>query len=257
MKNNKPRILFYDIETSHNVAAIFDLFSEHIVHDSIIQEKYIICVAFKWQGSNKVHTVSVLDDPVRFAKNPNDDYHVVKYMHDVISSADAIVAHYGDKFDIKVFNSRAIYHGLPPLPPVIQIDTHKMARKKFKFNCNRLDYLGKYFKLGSKIKTDITLWLRCLKGERRAIQEMVDYNKGDVVLLEKIYNRLVPYVSSGVNINLFMDTKDIACTHCGSSKLQQRGFRYTKTRKYKRMQCQDCGSWSSSPVNYIQKNKIT
>lgn len=257
MKNNKPRVLFYDIETSHNVAAIFDLFSEHTGHDSILQEKYIICFAFKWQGSKKVQAVSVLDDPARFAKNPNDDYHVIKSLHDILSTADAIVAHYGDKFDIKVFNSRAVYHGLPPLPPIHQIDTHKMARKKFKFNCNRLDYLGKYFKLGSKIKTDITLWLRCLRGEKKAIQEMVHYNKGDVDLLEKIYYKLAPYVSNGLNANLFTDAKDALCPYCGSDHLQHRGFRYTKTRKYKRMQCQDCGSWSSASLGFIQKNKIT
>lgn len=256
MKNNKPRVLFYDIETSHNIATIFDLFTEHIGHDNILQEKYIICAAFKWQGDKKVGTVSVLDDPKRFAKNPNDDYHVVKYLHGVLSSADAIVAHYGDKFDIKVFNARAIYHGLPPLPPILQIDTHKMARKKFKFNCNRLDYLGKYFKLGSKIKTDITLWLRCLRGERKAIQEMVHYNKGDVTLLEKIYDKLAPYVSNGLNMNLFVEAEDAVCPYCGGQHLQHRGFRYTKTRVYKRMQCQDCYSWFSAATHDKQKNKV-
>lgn len=256
MRNSGPRVLFWDIETSHNVVAMFDLFQDHTSHDNILQEKYIICAAYKWKGEKKVSSVSVLDDAERFNRSHIDDYHVVKTLHDVLSEADVIIAHYGDKFDVKMFNARAVFHGLKPLPPVIQVDTHKMARRRFKFNSNRLDYLGKYFGLGSKIKTDLSLWLRCLKGDRAAVKEMVRYNKGDVTLLEKIYYKLLPYSLLAINMNLFKDGGE-ACPSCGSSNIQHRGFRYTKTRKYKRMQCQDCGSWSSSPVGYVQKNKIS
>ena len=36
------------------------------------------------------------------------------------------------------------------------------------------------------------------------------------------------------------------CAHCGSERLQARGWQHTKTRRYKRYQCKDCGGWSQS-----------
>jgi len=246
---NHPKILIWDIETSHTLAAIFGLFQPSTPHHNILQEWYIICAAWKWLGTKQTKAISVADFPEEFKKDPNNDYYVIKHIREVISGADAIVHHYGDNFDIKKFNTRLIYHGLEPLPPIIQIDTYKIAKKAFKFMSNRLDYIGKYLGLGGKLETSPGLWLRCLQGIKSAVKEMVGYNKQDVDLLEKVYIRLAPFVPAHLNLNHFYGTNfEKVCPRCGGSHLQSRGFRLTKVSKFRRFQCQECKGWSSAPI---------
>lgn len=245
-----PKIIVWDIETNFNLLLSYNLFTDYIPHDHILQERYLLSVAWKELGSKKVQAVSLLDDPERFAQDPHDDYHIVKTIHEVLSDADAIVHHFGDKFDIRMFNARLIYHGFPPLPDIIQIDTYKIAQSKFRFNSNKLDYLGEYLGLGRKIQTDRQLWIDCWNGDKKAIREMVRYNKQDVELLEQVYLKLAPYAPAKLNLNHFYgdDEFEPVCPRCGGSHLQQRGKRYTRTNEWVRMQCQECGGWSSAPM---------
>ena len=247
---SKPKIILWDIETAHNITATFGMYNVNIPYQGILEEGYMICGAWKELGKSQVHAVSVMDDPKRFKKNPNDDYHVVKSLHKLLSGADAIIAHYGDNFDIKYLNTRIAYHGLTPLPDIVQIDTYKMCKAKFKFNCNRLDYVGHYLGVGRKIKTDINLWLDCREGKESAIKKMVKYNKQDVRLLEDVYLKLKPFLPAKVNMNLFGNTKD-KCPGCGSYNLQRRGFRRTRKSIFQRYQCNDCGSWCSGKADKL------
>lgn len=188
--NNKPKILYYDIETSHAMVLSFGLFPDFISHDNILIDWHLFSAAWQWEGEKTIHAVALTDDPERFDKDVHDDYHVVKSLHAVLQEADYIVAHNGDKFDIKKLNTRIIKHGLSPLPPVKQIDTLKMARRFFCFTSNRLDYLGTFLGVGQKIRTSQELWVKAWLGEKKAIKEMKTYNKGDIVLLRDVYKKL-------------------------------------------------------------------
>jgi hypothetical protein len=249
---NKPRILFWDIETTHNIVASFSLWERRglsIPHTNVIQERYIVTASWKWAGEKKVHSVSTLDDPARYAKDPHDDFHVVKTLHDVLSSADVIVAHYGDGFDTKYFKGRALIHGMAPIPPVKSIDTKKIASQNFLLNSNRLDYLGNTLKVGRKIPTSNQWWLDILTGtdekRREAITKMVRYNKQDVLLLEDVFYKLRPYMSNHVNRQLYGSKG--ACPKCGSNDVQSRGTHVAVTNVYQRFQCQACGGWFRHP----------
>ena len=243
---NKPKILFWDVETSLMPLAAFQLKNDYIQATNILRDWHIICAAWKTQGKKVIKTVSVLDDPKRFAKNPHDDYHVIKTLRDLIADHDIIVHHNGDSFDIKKLNARIIYHGLSPLPPVLTVDTKKEACKIAKFSSNKLDYLGEYFGLGRKIQTSNGLWLRVMRGDKSAIKEMVHYNKGDVDLQEKVYNYLLPYMKSHPNI---ARGDSFECPKCGSDSTQRRGTYATRTGVvYHRHVCNRCGSWSRSRI---------
>lgn len=238
---NQPKIILWDLETSFNVVAVFRLFGQdYINHENLLQERFVICGCWKELGEKKVHSVATTDNPKRFKANHNDDYHVVKTMHDVLSSADVIVAHNGDAYDLRFWRARAIFHGLPPLPPVITIDTLKVARSQFMFNSNKLDYLGQFLGVGRKKKTESGLWLRVLQGDKKAIQAMVEYNKGDVELLEDVFLKLQPYIPNHVNRALFGQN---GCPRCGKFNIQSRGVHRALTRTYQRFQCQDCSGW--------------
>jgi uncharacterized protein YprB with RNaseH-like and TPR domain len=209
-------------------------------HDSVVQERSIICGSWKWLGEKKVHSVAI------DVKNPTDDAEVVGVLHGIVSSADAVVHHHGDSFDLPWLKARSVFYDLPPIPPLIQIDTRKLAKKAFYFNSNKLDYLAKFLGFGRKLKTDFDLWKKCLAGDQSALDKMVRYNKRDVLLLEKIYKRLVPHIPAPLNRVLFVDRE--VCQNCGSSHVQYRGFYYTPTSKFRRYQCmaKGCGTWSRS-----------
>ena len=248
---SSPKILVWDIETGYNLARIFSLFNKHkpIPHQAIQKERYMISAAFKELGKGKAYAFSLLDDMKRFKKDPQDDSALVKRVHQEIETADVLIAHYGDNFDIKFFNTRSLINGLPPAPPVLTIDTYKIARQKFLFNNNKLDYIGNVLNLGGKIHTTEGLWNRCYDGEAKAVKEMVVYNKQDVDLLEKVYLKLAPHVPAKLNLNHFYGTFEPVCPLCSSEWLQSRGKRHTRVNEWQRFQCQDCGHWSAAPIH--------
>jgi len=237
----EPRVLLYDLETSLETVTVFSLkYNDFIPPESIITERHIISVSYKWLGENKVHAISVLDDPKRFAKDIHDDQYVVKEFYKVLCEADVIVAHNGDNFDNRYLRTRLLYHGLPPLPPITSIDTYKIAKSTLLFNSNKLDYIGNFLGVGRKKPTTSGLWMRAFNGDKRAIEEMVDYNKQDVRLLERVFLKLRPYMPNYVSRELFGGT---GCPRCGSKHVQSRGYHRALTRTYQRFQCQKCYGW--------------
>jgi hypothetical protein len=238
----KPRILLWDIETSLQLAAIFQLaHNDWIDPSALVTERYVICASWKWLGESTVHSVSVLDDPKRYQKDPHDDTHVVKALHKVLGQADVLVHHNGDSFDKRYVDTRILKLGMAPLAPVTTVDTYKVAKQRFLFNSNKLDYIGKFLGLGEKIKTTPGLWMRVLRGERAAVKDMVVYNQQDVVLLEKVLLKLQPYCPNYINRELFGE--QVGCPRCGSQAVQSRGVHRAITKTYQRFCCSACGGW--------------
>jgi len=167
------KIIVFDIETSPVIANTWTLYPKYLSHDNIIQDWFIICAAWKEVGKDKVHAVKI--------DKLGDDYNVVKTLRDALAEADVIVGHYIDKFDIKKLNTRLIYHGLDPLPKIPTVDTKKEACKIGAFTSNKLDYLSKTLLGEGKIQVEFGLWLEVMKGSKKALKEMVEYNKVDVI----------------------------------------------------------------------------
>jgi hypothetical protein len=238
----QPRILFWDIETSLQLAAIFQLaHNDWIDPSSLVTERYVICASWKWAGLDEVHSVSVLDDPKRYKRSPHDDYHVIKTLNKVLSQADIIVGHNGDNFDKKYVDTRILVHGFDPLPPINSVDTYKLAKSKFYLNSNKLDYIGGLLKAGKKLPTTPKLWMRVLNGDSEAVKEMVTYNQEDVLLLERVYYKLEPYVTTQLSWEFFGE--EGGCPRCGGHNIQARGVHRAITKTYQRWQCQDCRGW--------------
>jgi len=247
MAKRLVRTLIYDIETSLQTAAIFDLkYNDYISPENLLSERYVISVCWQWLGESKIHSVSVLDDPSRFSRDPGDDTYVLREFAKVLAQADVIVAHNGDAFDYRYLKTRMLIKGLEVPPPVTSVDTYKIVKSNFKFNANRLDYVGKILGVGGKKSTPKGLWLDVLRGSKKAIQTMVDYNKRDVTLLKDVFLKLIPYIPSHINRELFGGS---GCPRCGSSKVQSRGTHKAISRVYKRFQCQVCHGWFRSVLN--------
>ena len=236
-----PNILFYDIETSLQTVAVFQLYgNDFIKPENILTERHLVSICWKRLGEKRVHSISLLDDSKRFNANPHDDKYVAETFYKELLTADVLVAHNGDRFDLRYLKTRFLFHKLPALPPIQTIDTYKVAKNSFMLNSNSLNYLGKYLGLGGKKSTPAGLWLDVLRGDKQAIRTMVDYNKRDVTLLEGVFKHLQPYMPNHINRELF---GNIGCPRCGSHKIQSRGVHRAITKIYQRFQCQSCSGW--------------
>lgn len=252
----KPKILIWDVETTESIVKTFQLFNTNIYPKNIIRDWILICGSWKYLDEEEIHSVSLLDRDLWYSDYKLDDYYVTKKLGEVVSEADIIVHHNGDKFDIRKLNARLIYHRLPPLPTKLtMVDTKKEAKRTFAFSSNSLDYLGRFLNLGRKIKTEEDLWTRVLEGENEAVQEMVDYNKQDVKLLEDVYKVMRPYIRHPNVSALAMNDPGLVCKICQSDHIQYRGTFTTQLGVKRRYVCMSCGKWDHEP-SYLSKTNL-
>lgn len=241
MSNRKPKVLLYDIETMANLGYIWGKYEQNVIEFK--EHWYMITFAYKWLGEKTTHVKSLPDFPI-YKKDKQNDRQLVEALWKLFDEADVIIAHNGNSFDIKKTNARFIKHKLLPPTPYKTIDTKLVAKRYFNFTSNKLDDLGDYFEIGRKINTGgFELWLGCVNNDKKSWDLMCKYNKQDVVLLEKVYQTMLPYITNHPNYNLLLDTTH-SCPNCGEDKLQKRGTSITRVSKSQRYQCTGCGAWS-------------
>jgi DNA polymerase elongation subunit (family B) len=242
------KIAFVDIETAPNLGYTWGKYEQTVL--AYKQERYMLSFAVRWAGSENVE-VHALPDWARFDKDKTDDRDLVAELWHVLNDADLIVAHNGDRFDLRVTNARFLAHGFPPPEPYKTVDTLKLARRNFFLNSNKLDDIAAMLGLGRKLEVGgIALWLACMAGDEAAWDKMKEYNKHDVVLLEAVYERLKPWHVSHPNIAI--KQSDIACPVCASKDVQKRGYGYLVTYRVQRYQCKACGHWSKGKSERLQ-----
>jgi DNA polymerase elongation subunit (family B) len=231
------KILLLDIETAPNTVYTWGLWDQNVGLNQIIETGYVLCWAAKWYGESEVMFDSVYQSSMKG---------MLKRIHDLLDQADAVVHFNGTSFDIPTLNREFVVHGFTPPAPYKQTDLLQVARKTFKFASNKLDFLAGKFKLGSKKKTEFTLWIRCMQNDPIAWKEMEQYNREDVLLLERVYEKFKPWIYSHANHSLYKETSGLVCPNCGSEDHQRRGYPYTAAAKYQRHQCNRCGMWFRS-----------
>lgn len=231
----KPKILFYDTETAPNLAYVWGRYEQTVI--DMKKEWSLLSIAWKWQG-----------DPVEVAScRTHSEERLCKIAHGLLSSADVLVAHNGDEFDYKKLTAKFLEYRLPPLKPPASVDTKKVAKRYFEYSSNSLNDLARSLKVGKKVKNPgFDMWLGCMAGKKWAWDLMEKYNKQDVVLLEKVYNKFLPWMHSHPNMSAVLhDSKD-GCPKCGSKNIIKRGFRVTNVRRQQLWLCKACKGWFQS-----------
>ena len=235
-----PNILILDIETAPLRGFIWRLWKQNVYIDQIISEWFMLTWSAKWLGSPEVMSAKLTSEEAL----EENDKRIVTDLWNLLNDADMVIAHNGDQFDIPKIKTRFLLHGLPPTTFYHQIDTKKVASKEFGFSSNKLDFLAQQFGYGNKIHTEFSLWDRCLKGDETALTEMSIYNNQDVILLEKIYLKLRPYIKSHPNVTLYDDSHGNRCPSCGGKNLHKEDYFYTNVNKFPVYRCQSCGALS-------------
>lgn len=231
------KILLLDIETAPNTAHVWGLFKQNIAINQLQESSYVLCWAAKWLNEDGVYFSSVHDTTPDM---------MLSEIHMLLDKADAVIHYNGTKFDIPTLNKEFLLQGFPPPSPVKQIDLLKVARNKFKFPSNKLDYVAKALGFTGKTKhTGHELWIKCMAGDTEAWKLMEEYNRNDVVLLEQVYHKLKPWITNHANHGLYNDN-NLVCPNCGGNHYHKRGFAYTHAGKYQRYQCNGCKNWFRS-----------
>lgn len=247
----KRKILLFDIETAPIEAYVWSLWKQNVTQSQIIHDWSVLCWAAKWlDGSDMIESASWRD-----GTDVRDDRACCIALHALLDEADIVVAHNGDKFDIKRMNARFLKHGLRPPKPFKSVDTLKIAKKKFAISSNRLDYIGEFLGLGRKVKHDgFEMWKGVLAGDEAAQSKMLRYNVGDIVLLEQVYLALRAWDHGHPNVNLDYIVKK--CTVCGSARLRRDGEVCTQVSNFAAYQCDECSHWMRGKVNLKDKDDM-
>lgn len=225
------RILLVDIEWKPTKAYVWQPWQENITPEKIIEHGGLLCVGVKWFGEK---------DTEVYTEWEHGHVEMVRAIHTLLHEADAVVTYNGDKYDLRKLEGEFLLAGLAPPPPPTSIDCLK-AVKKFGFFMNRLGFVAPFLGLGNKLEHEgMALWTKVDKGDAKAQKKMAKYCAQDVILLEKLYRKIRPYIRNHPHTG---KTKGLECGACGSPRLQSRGVRRTKVFKIQRIQCQACGSW--------------
>jgi hypothetical protein len=246
-KPRKPAVrrLFFDIETSPNIVLSWRVgWKLSINHDSILQERGIICIAYKWAGERKTHVLTWDENQC--------DKAMLQAFSKVMEEAEEAVGHNIDRFDLPWVTTRCIKHGLSPLPNVKTADTLQWARRRFNFNSNKLDYIAQFLGLDGKIKTSYGLWKAILLDKcDKSMKAMARYCAYDVILLEKVYERLSAFSPIKSHEGVVAGRDKWSCPNCGSEDVNKVSRRVSaKGHVSQNMKCKDesCGRYFTIPL---------
>lgn len=190
-------ILYIDLEVSKSAVYNYGLpvKSGYINPDDLVLDYFIICWSASYVGSDRVWSDCVTQKDVkawRAGKKP--DGRILGRLQELMSNADLLAGHNVDRYDVKRANTRFLLNGLEPVTDKKTHDTLKIARSKFAFESNRLDYISK--KLGLRPKDDIrnSDWLKIVNtGDEKTLAKVLRYNRGDVRSGKGILEKLMIY----------------------------------------------------------------
>lgn len=231
----KPNIILFDIETTAIQGHTWGLYDTNVIH--IENDWKLLSFAYKQLGDTATRCKTRADYKDR------TDKALTKDLYKVLNSADILVGHNLDSFDVKKAKAKFIEHGLNPTSKYRTVDTLKIARSQFKFTSNKLNDLGKLLGLGEKEKTGgYDLWLDCMKGDKRAFKKLANYNKRDVSLLEDVYLKLRGWFPNHPKLAEFTNDWG-SCPTCGGHDLFKSGIRYSQKGASQLLGCKGCLSF--------------
>jgi DNA polymerase elongation subunit (family B) len=243
MKN--LRIILFDLESLPDLPEAIKVWPGLSAYPGLTLKASIssvICAGWKVFGSKRVECINAWDYP-EWRKDINNDRKVVEAIAKVLIGADVVVTHNGKSFDWKFLQTRLTRHGFPPLPKLVHIDTKNECKKNLYLFNNRLQTAARFLTNTEKLENGgWDLWVQVWNREPKAMKLMEKYCKQDVVALEEVFKRLLPFVKLP-NANMF--TEQMVCPTCSSDDLQRRGERLTIEKRFQRYQCNNCGAWAS------------
>lgn len=212
---------------------MWGLWQQNVAINQIADAGYVMCWSAKWYGEREVIFDSI---------HQSSAGKMLRHVHALLDKADAVVHYNGANFDMPTLNKEFVQRKMRPPAPYRQVDLLRVVRDQFRFPSNKLDYVAQALGLGKKMRhAGHELWIQCMAKDPKAWKQMEAYNRQDVLLTEKLYDRLMPWIKNHPNHGAY--DPEAICPNCGSARFYHQGLRITTTLRYRRYQCRDCGAW--------------
>lgn len=261
-ENEQSTTLVLDIETAPLRSFLWSLWPKGGISPSFLtKDTYILGYAYHWLGDDEDATFArTINQTPEYADNPEDDSGLLRELWHLFNRAEVIIAHNGDKFDIKRIKTRMVVNGLKPPLPFRTVDTLKICKREFNFTSNKLDFVAQTLLGIGKLDTGgFDLWVQCLEGNEEAFEHMRDYNAMDVEILTKVYYKLRAWDRSHPTMN--HGTSDMDCKVCGGElELVTSQTAKTNVSEFELYTCKDCGHHqrgSTNVRNALSKSRRT
>jgi len=237
-ETKQPKVGILDIETSPLQCHVWGTWKQRIGNEQIINDWFMLSYSWKWLFDSKVYG-SVLTPEEAINR---DDSRICRELWKYLDQCDVVIGHNINRFDIPKAQTRFIVNKLAPPSPYRTIDTLTIAQQNFRFASNKLDYIGELLLHDRKIHTEYKLWLDCMNGVPERLEEMLVYNKKDVLLEEEAYVFLRPYIKSHPNMAIYQESIEPTCPTCGSVDIEECGHYATSVNRYLAFRCKECGA---------------
>lgn len=255
----EAKVLSIDLEVSPARMWGYGFYESKVV--KVEQPPILLAFAWKWLGEKgRPHCLTLYD---RKTADRYDDTILVKELWNLLDECQVAIAYNGKRFDFKIVNTFFIRHNMMPPRPYKVFDPIETARKNFRFDCNKLDYVGKL--LVGEGKTEQTYgdcWEDLLLGKndkirKRAARTMEVYCSRDVAIMEKIYYKLLPWADNHPNMALMAGEPDI-CPRCGKhSEFKVKSYRRTGVQiNAIQYQCSECHGYVTRKLNPEEREEL-
>ena len=244
--SNKPKILFYDIETSPLQAWVWRPGKQVVRHGQLVKghTRYgIICITYCFNDGKPAKAI-------QWDFKKQDTVNVVRAFDKIVRSSrpDVIIGKNSDRFDNKHLNSVRMYHDLNAMPEFFKYtdDLEKQMRKYFYLPSYALDYFSDELGLGGKMKMCMQDWIdivtRCPENGEKKLKKMVRYGKKDIVDTRAIWNYCIKHCEP--KYNAATKVGGIACRACGSFEIKKNGKRVAGKTIYQNFYCNGHGGYA-------------
>jgi len=257
---SKPKILFYDIETTPLRAWVWRCGEQYVGHHQL-DMKYsvtdIICITYCWNDGKGARSLD-------WDYKKQDSSQMIKDFDCLVRQADIVIGKNSNKFDNKHVNTLRLLHELPAMPDWVKYtdDLERQLRNHFNLSSYSLDYFSKILGLGGKIKMEFQDWIDIVTKSKSGLakfNKMIKYGKKDVLDTRAIWDYVEAHIQPKYNAAVKLDDrKHLACCTCGSSNLIKNGKRQAGKVVYQRFQCNDHNGYAGrAPIHIDKKGNET
>ena len=125
------------------------------------------------------------------------DKELTKRLIKDFSKFDVVVTYYGSKCDLPYMRTRALKWNLkfPSYGYIKHIDLYYLVKAKLSLNRNSLANACALLGINGKNHVFGDIWIRAVTGDQKSIDYIHDHNIRDIVILEKLYDRMITFSS--------------------------------------------------------------
>jgi uncharacterized protein YprB with RNaseH-like and TPR domain len=171
----QERTCILDLETS-NLDAPFGL---------------LLCWGIKEYGTDVIKQGSITKQWTK-----DLDRSLVRDCIDELNKYAVVITYNGTFFDLRWLRAKALHYNLdfPPYGALRHIDLYFIVRNRLKIGRNSLENACNYLGIQGKTRIEWEHWLLAVsQADKKSIEDILDHNKKDLIITEKLFDVLKPY----------------------------------------------------------------